>query len=370
MALTDELIQLANELGSDEEYSRAGGGNASVKIDGVLYIKPSGVPLATLTAEDLIPLRIPPLIDALHNDSPVEGDPVKAAAQAAQVRDVKGRRPSVEILFHALIPDPLVIHLHPLTSNAVTCNEHGEYLTQQILGDDALWVDYLDPGIPLARGIEKAREGYTRRTGKSAPHITLLGNHGIIISGNSYDHVNTLTRTLTRRIQQAIDDAVSHGRVSLSPSQLTETALALQEVTGSKAHTLSNSGIAVEESALSAGPVSSGPLIPDQIVYAASLPVILHPPYTADSIAQAVANYHDKHGRFPIIAVLPTTAVIALGNDVKAARNALATFLDALRVSRDANRLGRVRTLTQQERHFIENWEAEEYRRNIAAAQE
>lgn len=367
MTLTDELIRLANELGSDEEYSRAGGGNASVKVDGILYIKPSGVPLATLRADDLIPLRIVPLLDALHSDQKVDGDPVQAAARAAQLHDANGRRPSVEILFHALIPDPLVIHLHPLTSNAVTCNEHGEYLTKQILGDDALWVDYLDPGIPLARGIEEARGEFTRRTGKPAPQITLLGNHGIIVSGDSYAQIISLTRSLTQRIQDAIDQASDSGALRLSPSQLTGAALVLQEATGKAAHALSNSGIAIEESALSAGPVSSGPLIPDQIVYAASLPVILHPPYEPSAITRAVSAYHEEHGHFPIIAVLPQRGVIALGADAKAARNALDTFLDALRISRDANRLGRVRTLTHEERSFIEKWEAEAYRRSIAA---
>jgi len=47
-----DLIEVANRYG-ESEYSRAGGGNASVKVDGVLHIKPSGVPLLTLTKADL-----------------------------------------------------------------------------------------------------------------------------------------------------------------------------------------------------------------------------------------------------------------------------------------------------------------------------
>ena len=37
-----------------------------MKVDGVLYIKPSGVALATLAAEDLVPLEIEPLLELLH----------------------------------------------------------------------------------------------------------------------------------------------------------------------------------------------------------------------------------------------------------------------------------------------------------------
>ena len=51
------LIELSQRFGRDPEYSRGGGGNSSLKADGVVYIKPSGVPLATLEADDLVPLR-------------------------------------------------------------------------------------------------------------------------------------------------------------------------------------------------------------------------------------------------------------------------------------------------------------------------
>ncbi len=49
-SLFADIIEVANRFG-ESEYSRAGGGNASVKVDGVLHIKPSGVPL-TLTAAE------------------------------------------------------------------------------------------------------------------------------------------------------------------------------------------------------------------------------------------------------------------------------------------------------------------------------
>ena len=149
--LIPQLIELSNQIGSDTEYTRSGGGNSSAKTGDTLLIKPSGVPLATLREEDLVPLDIPTLLHAFEHpeELPTGEDPVRAAAQLAQ-RGAFERRPSVEILFHALIPDPLVIHLHPLTANAITCNTRGEELCEQILGDQALWVDYTDPGIPRA----------------------------------------------------------------------------------------------------------------------------------------------------------------------------------------------------------------------------
>jgi rhamnose utilization protein RhaD (predicted bifunctional aldolase and dehydrogenase) len=123
--LLDELIALAQRFGRDPEFSRGGGGNASVKADGILWIKPSGVPLATLAADDLVPLGIEPLLAELEAPAKVDEhgeDPVMRAAEVARLAPAGGRRPSVELLFHALMPERYVLHTHPIMINSVTCN--------------------------------------------------------------------------------------------------------------------------------------------------------------------------------------------------------------------------------------------------------
>lgn len=367
--ITTQLIRLANEIGGNTEFSRAGGGNASVKIDGILHIKPSGVPLATLRAEELVPLRIGMLLDALHSNEEIEGDPVRVAAEKAQVGDGGGRRPSVEILFHALIPEPLVLHLHPLTANAVTCNENGPELAARILGDDAVWVDYIDPGIPLARGVEAAREAFTARTGKPAPGITLLGNHGIIVSGTTYDEVAERVHSLTARIRAAIEttpEPEAPSSPGIAPVRAFELAKSFRTALGAVATASSAEGFALAASGPEAAPVTRGPLIPDQIVYAGSLPIVLSGEEDEERVAGLVAAYEAEHEHKPIIAVVPSALVIAAGDSASSAENALATYCDALHVARDADRLGHVRVMDDRERHFIENWEAEAYRRSMA----
>ena len=378
--LTRELIEVANRYGADPEYSRAGGGNASVKLDGVLYIKPSGVPLATLVADDLVPLRIDVLLDALHSDEPVEGDPVRAAAQRAQVRDVQGRRPSVEILFHALLPEALVLHSHPLVANALTCNAEAEALAARLLGDDAVVVPYIDPGVPLARGVEAARTAYTERTGRPAPGITLLRNHGIIIAGNSATEITERTERVTGAIRAAIEAVAAPAAPALDETELTRvrTAVAptLRGLLGGEtglAVVASDAGDLVRSAtATDAGRaiLAGGPLIPDQIVYAGSFPAVIEPGATDPAAAafEAVAAYRATHGKDPVIVVVPGLVAFGAGRDLAAARNALATFTDALRVARDADRIGRVRVLDEAERGFIENWEAEAYRKAVAAS--
>jgi NAD(P)-dependent dehydrogenase (short-subunit alcohol dehydrogenase family) len=114
--------------------------------------------------------------------------------------------------------------------------------------------------------------------------------------------------------------------------------------------------------------LADGPLIPDQIVYAGSFPLVLDASADAATVAAAVAGYRAQYGKDPIITVVPGVVVFGAGADLAAAQTALATFTDALRVARDAGRIGTVRTLDTAERGFIENWEAESYRKSVAAS--
>ena len=386
--LVSELISVANTFGADPEYSRAGGGNASVKLDGVLHIKPSGVPLATLTAADLVGLRLDVLLDALGSDAPVEGDPVQAAAAKALVNAPGGRRPSVEILFHALIPDALVLHTHPLVANALTCNTDAEALVTRLLGDDAVFVPYTDPGVPLAREVEVRRTAYTERTGRPAPGITLLGNHGIIVSGNSAAELTERAERLTATIAAAIDSVTVVERVEIMvaepdvapsgplPSSAIINAVAptLRSLLGTSdrlAVVTSDASDLVRTATLTAAGralLTGGPLIPDQIVYAGSFPLVLDASTDATELTVAVAGYREQYGKDPIITVVPGLVAFGAGADLAAAQTALATFTDALRVARDAGRIGTVRCLDATERAFIENWEAESYRKSVAAS--
>ncbi len=385
-ALTDQIIEASHRFGTPE-YSRAGGGNASVKVDGVLWIKPSGVPLLTLSAADLVPLRLDVLLDALDHDSGEEGDPVQIAARKALVPSYAGgRRPSVEILFHALMPEPLVLHLHPLTANALTCNDRTHALTERLLGDRAVVVDYIDPGVPLARGIKAARDAFTARTGLAAPPITVLRNHGIIVAGDTADELADRVALVTDAVQAAIDavaEPTAQGSAEADQEWTRTVVLAaaptlrglLSPVAGGPlaAVVTGTDDLHRSQTARGSALLSGGPLIPDQIVYAGSFPAVVDvapgssPDEVAAATTAAVADFRAEHGKNPVIVVVPEVAVFAAGKDPAAARNALAVFTDALRVARDADRIGRVRVLNAQQRTFIENWEAEAYRQQVAA---
>ncbi|MCJ7710342.1 MAG: SDR family NAD(P)-dependent oxidoreductase, partial [Chloroflexi bacterium] len=398
-ALLDELIELARRFGRDPAFSRGGGGNASAKVDGVLYIKPSGVPLATLAADDLVPMDMAPLLALLHGEGPPEveagPDPVGETVRTAVVGDAGGRRPSVELLFHAFLPERLVLHTHPVLLNAVSCATDGATLAEHLLADRVVWVPYTDPGLPLARAIVEARRAVEVRTGRPAPAVTLMQNHGLIVGADTAAEIEEVTAWLVSVVQGAIDGApdlsdLPDGDPALPTharhldADRTRTIVGvisptlrglLSDTTSLKVVTFDGGVLASSFPITPAGRafVLGGPLTPDQIVYAGSWPLLFDVPDTVppDDVPEMLRAGLDAHrvrtGGLPIIVIVPGIGLFAAGDTWAEADTARHVFLDALRVGEGALRLGGVRALADGERRFIEAWEAETYRREVAA---
>ena len=382
----EQLVALARRFGQDPAFSRGGGGNASVKTGGVLWIKPSGVPLATLEARDLVQLDRETLLAFL--DAPPEvgpgEDPVIQAAVRARLGPNDGRRPSVELLFHALLDARLVLHTHPVPINAVTCNAGGERVARRLFGDDVVWVPYTDPGLPLARAIRDAREAHERRTGHPAPGITLMQNHGLIVAADDADTIEAASHRLADAVSRAVDavppvwqprdrdpGAVAGLVHALSPS--------LRAGLSTERHRVlvhDGGGVAADFTATPQGRafVLGGPLTPDQIVYAGSFPMLLDlaeagPDDVAALVADGLAGRRAAGHPAPIVTVVPGLGVFAAGDTWAEADTARHIYLDALRVGEAASRLGGVRHLAPEERRFIEDWEAEAYRQQVHAGE-
>lgn len=355
--LLADLTELSNEFGGDPAFVRAGGGNSSVKYDGVLWIKPSGVSMAAVSPADFVPLGQEVLLAAFDepDPDPAGGDPIVQIAARARLDDGP-RRASVELLFHALIPETFVLHTHPVLINAVTCNADGEAIAAGLFGDDVLWVPYVDPGLPLAREIRERRRAFTARTGQEPPRATFLANHGLIVSGDSIDEI----RAESYRIQARVEAALAGANPPLET-----LAEAFRAALRAAVVAVDTGALAASFPAQTDGGafLTAGPLIPDQIVYAGSFPLVLS---DGADVAAELAAFRSAHGKDPVVAVVPGLGAAAVGDSEKSAQTALDVYVDALLVARAANQLGRVRALDEREYRFIEDWESEAYRKQIA----
>ena len=387
--LRAEMVELARRFGADPEFVRAGGGNSSAKLGGVLSIKASGVSLATLTVESLIALAIDPLIELLQGGggpgAAPGSDEVLRVAETARLSPADGRRPSVELLFHALLPDRIVLHTHPTTVNMLTCASRGRDLADRILGDLVLWIPYTDPGLPLARVIRDERGAYARRTGRPAPRALLLQNHGLIVGADRAAEIDELSHEIVDRIAAhadgeppfswgdvpRIEAARSAGMVEALRSAL-GTLLATHGRPRAVVFDDSPSAVGAAGSQLGHRFARGGPLTPDQIVYAGSWPLVLEtvPDSSDDSVTAlraALSERAMRDGDQPIIVLVAGLGLFAVGDTDRQADTARTLYLDATRVAAGAHRLGGVRPLAPRERLFIERWEAEAYRLQVAS---
>ncbi|MGA2512391.1 MAG: SDR family NAD(P)-dependent oxidoreductase [Candidatus Limnocylindrales bacterium] len=389
--LLHDLVLLAHRFGTDPEYARGGGGNISVKVDGILYIKPSGTSLASLSSESVIALDLGPLLELLEGspERPIARagtDEVMQVAVSARVGTPDDRRPSVELLFHALLPERFVLHTHPTTVNALTCASHGAEIAERLFGASVLWVPYTDPGLPLARAIRDARISYEERTGTPAPRVILLQNHGLIVTGDSPADIESSSARLVEAITAHLANlpAVSWGEVDrLAPEQaraaLHAVGPALRALLARgerlKVVTFDDSPLAVSMAGSDLGRefALGGPLTPDQIVYAGSFPLVVDSPGDAapdqivDGLTSAIAARGASEAGAPVVVVVPGLGIFAGGDTYAQADTVREVYLDAARVSVEAHRLGGVRPLAASERDFIERWEAEAYRRRVSA---
>jgi NAD(P)-dependent dehydrogenase (short-subunit alcohol dehydrogenase family)/rhamnose utilization protein RhaD (predicted bifunctional aldolase and dehydrogenase) len=317
-----------------------------------------------------------------------------STAMAARLAHAGGRRPSVEVLFHAFLPDRFVLHTHPPAINAVTCNSDGAALATRLFGDEALWVPYTNPGLPLARAIVEARRAFVARTGRPAPQVTLMQNHGIIVAADRPSEIDERSAWLVETVRAAMDappagDGSVSGEATATPAAIdADRARLLVDAIGPTLRGLLAGGpgtfrvvtfdgaplaAAFTATAAGRGVVLGGPLTPDQIVYTGSWPLLfdLPPEIAPDDVASLLrarlAAHVASRGSLPIVVVVPGLGLFAAGDTWDQASTARHVYLDSLRVARGAIALGGVRALADGERAFIEAWEAEAYRKGVAA---
>ncbi|MEO5885467.1 MAG: class II aldolase/adducin family protein [Candidatus Limnocylindrales bacterium] len=395
--LLAEVAALSRHFGRDPAFTRGGGGNSSGKADGVLYIKPSGVSLATLTPRSLMPLAMEPLLAVLAGLDVDAGaslpgsEAVLRIGMAARLDPADHRRPSVELIFHALLPERIVIHTHPTIVNALTCATRGQELATEILGDGALWIPYTTPGLPLARRIADEREAHVMRTGHAAPPVLLLQNHGLIVAGAGPQEIIERSSAVVSAIRGLIEASDVPAAADRTPTPGADaTGPLVRAIAAAIADEVGRDGqpsvvvpdmsapalrLATTEAGRSF--VHGGPLTPDQIVYAGSWPLLVaNAPSdrgraddrVAGSVRDRLREHIAANHEPPAIIVVEAVGVFAVAASAGSAGTVRDTYLDAIRVAEGAARLGGVRPLAPEDRRFIEAWEAEAYRRGVAAA--
>lgn len=183
------LVEFSRKYGSDPELVLAGGGNTSMKENGVLYVKGSGCSLSTIEENNFVAMDLEKLLEILNKEYPASDREREAMfladVSAAKLPGEEEKRPSVEALLHALFPQRYVLHLHPALVNGLTCGIDGEKKAKELF-PDAIWVNACKPGYTLAKLLSD----------KISPETdtVLLQNHGVFYASQTPEGLEQLLR--------------------------------------------------------------------------------------------------------------------------------------------------------------------------------
>jgi len=389
------LVKLSHFYGSDPAIVLAGGGNTSGKIDGKLYVKGSGHSLATIPVEGFVEMDITKLLALL--DAPVPADVnareamFKTASLAARLKPELNQRPSVECVLHSLVPGRYVVHSHATAVNMLTCCLQGKTIIEELFGDDALWIPYIDPGLTLARKLRDELTAWQKTTNRKSPMVIFMQNHGMIIGGDTPEEIREKTDAILAKIDKKLSATCGcdiFGKVEKLPAERCRELLMcvapalrglLGEMNGENVNlpvvTFDDGEIAMSIAAADNGSAvaAAGPLTPDQIVYCKSLPLWFASndeescTEVIDRLTVAMCEYKKEFLFLPKVVVLQNVGIFFVGSDLAAAKTVRDVYLDAVKVMAGAKRFGAISHLSKRDREFLENWEVENYRRKISA---
>ena len=168
-----ELIKLkyiSNYCGERFDLVQAGGGNTSIKVDDVMYIKASGYHLTQINEQNGY---------VMINNNKLQEDIMNNTIQDVNKYNIIGKkRGSIETYMHSILKK-YTIHLHPIQINKILISKKcNEYIKTHF--PNSLLIEYDTPGIKVCN---KIREVYNNE------ELIFLKNHGIILTTNNYEKI-------------------------------------------------------------------------------------------------------------------------------------------------------------------------------------
>jgi rhamnose utilization protein RhaD (predicted bifunctional aldolase and dehydrogenase)/NAD(P)-dependent dehydrogenase (short-subunit alcohol dehydrogenase family) len=225
-------LYAASLIGAEDKLVLHGGGNSSVKtvhtnllgeqLDAI-YVKASGYNMAHMEPDGYTGLDLSYLkkLRALSDLS----DEEMVNEFRTHVLDSRSSTPSIETLVHAFIPSKFVDHTHPDAILALTNQQEGEELVREALGEGIAILEYVPPGIKLAKAVADALEKNPKAT------ALVLMRHGLVTWGETARECYGATIELACKAEKYLEQHARHPLVchvstpvSLAEHRLTRIA--------------------------------------------------------------------------------------------------------------------------------------------------
>jgi rhamnose utilization protein RhaD (predicted bifunctional aldolase and dehydrogenase) len=328
------LLELSGRLGRNPCLVQAANGNISIKIGGVIWVKASGKWLVNGGREEiLVPVDLAAARAAIDRGTDPSADYITSSGSHL--------RASIETAMHVVLPHRVVIHVHSVATIALAVRQDGRArISERLEGLRWAWIPYVPSGLPLAHAIESAREAVP------GVQVLILGNHGLVVGGESCEAANDLLSEVEMRLatpaRACSNPDFGHmakildGRCWRIPENPVIQGLAMDPVTRAVA--------------------TNGVLYPCQAIFLGSNNPVLECPR---GFSEAVRQIDPPYGSSHKFLIVPDAGVIV--ND-RFTRTEYEMLLGLAEVARRVEPSARLRYLTQAEVSTLLNVDAYQYR--------
>ncbi|HET6157962.1 MAG TPA: class II aldolase/adducin family protein [Dongiaceae bacterium] len=331
------LREVSVRVGSDITLVQGAGGNTSLKLGDVLWVKASGAWLSEAQQRDIfVPVDLAGALRALEQG--VEKMPI--ADPAATLR------PSIETSLHALLPHRVVLHVHAVNTIAWSaCIDTDNEIALRLQGLSWARVPYQRPGLPLSQVVAQA-------TAQQKPDVLILGNHGLLVGAEDCAKAEALVHEVERRLHLPARPAPAGDLAAL---QLICRGTDYRPASEAACHRLATN-------ARTLATVTAGSLYPDHVVF-------LGPAMRALGVGENVADVIAANAAAalpPPVALLVPGAGAIVRADIQPGAEAMLVCLAlvAERLPADAE----ISYLPADEEQALLDWDAEKYRKTLSVA--
>ncbi|MHC4294605.1 MAG: class II aldolase/adducin family protein [Planctomycetota bacterium] len=377
-----ELIRISNNVGKDRSLVQGVGGNTSVKSsDGkYMYVKASGTALENMgPAGGWRRVRTEPLNEIFRDKSLVRMD--VAARESEMVRHLQSAcddpitgavRPSIESLLHVIL-EKCVIHVHPWAVLAYACAKNGSARISELFEDEhypPLWIPFADPGISLGLKAFRLVRSYRKQYDRN-PSIMFLQKHGLVVASNSAAGVLELLRNVIARCKAGL--APLPAPTAPVPKQkdidnIRQTiAQGILEVTGNSlpvsyfSDEIVSAALERKDLRKLLTPVA---LSPDEMGFVNG-PVVLLTNLAQKTVTDRIKSTLSSAQKHPA-AFLVKDVGLFIAADKKLVPIIRDLVVGSLFVRMHAQDMGGINALNKRQREFINNWEPEKFRIQLA----
>lgn len=415
-----DLVYASRLLGRDDRLVMHGGGNTSVKSvltdfignhSNVIFIKASGVNLASVDVHDFTPVRIEPLqrLQRMYASGERHSDDDIKRFSTGEFKNFlylnlftltdqmvhRSLSPSIETLLHAFLPHRYIFHTHSLALLTLSNQADGDRLCREALGKEYGTVPYIQPGLGLARLALNAYDADPSIEGM------VLHNHGLVTFGDTAREAYDRMIDGVSRIEERIASA---GRKSFPSVPLPATIAGIEDVApivrgacsfektpGEKDY----EGFVLEfrsskelDGFVNADALESivakGVMTPDFIIRTKNQPLVLPAPDAADldgfkaAVRERVAAYVDGYRAYfernreatgmevgmidpmPRVVLVRGIGLFGLGRSVADAKLTADIAEQSALAMLDAESVGSFRSISERDAFEIEYWHMEQ----------